>query len=400
MKSSPLLLTIIVLIACLAGVSSDIYAPSIPAITVDLKTTIDDTQYSMAIFMLGISLSQLIYGPLSDAIGRKGPLITGLLITVVGSFICLTATSISILIAGRFIQGIGAGAGASLWRSIFRDCFSGNLLAKYGAYLSIIIIFVVPAAPTLGAYLQTYFGWRSSFVFLIAYSLITLAIVVCLFKETSIHHHKDRMSLEFFKKSFGQLLKSRIFMGYSLCTFLSYGAFFSWFVVGPVLLIKIVGITPIEFGWITLFGGGISMASASLLNTRIITKVGNAFMLRLGWSLMIIAGMLMLLLRIIYGINTLVIVGPMILFYFGATLIWPSVFAGAFTPFGKIAGYAGALYSFMQIGGAAVLGTLVAYLPDSDQIPLALIFITAPALAWLIFEGVVRPHEILSDSKA
>lgn len=395
LPSNNIIFLVIILVACLAGVSSDIYAPSIPAIASDLGTSIDDVQFSMAIFMLGISLSQLFYGPLSDGIGRKTPLLVGLVMTILGSCICLWASTISILIFGRFIQGIGAGAGTSLWRSIFRDRFKGDLLAKYGSYLSIAIIFIVPAAPTLGGYLQTYGGWRSNFIFLLAYSIVTFAVVALLFKETSIHHHKDRLTIRFYKESFGQLLKSPIFMGYSLCTFLTYGAFFSWFVVGPVLLIKIIGLTPVEFGWITFIVGGGSMALASLINGKLVTRVGSHFMLRMGWFLMIISGILMLSLKFIYGINSYVIVGPIIIFYFGSTLIWPSAFAGAFGPFDKIAGYAGALYSFMQIGGAALMGALIAFLPDTDQIPLSLIFIIPPILALIILEKIIIPQEKL-----
>jgi DHA1 family bicyclomycin/chloramphenicol resistance-like MFS transporter/DHA1 family 2-module integral membrane pump EmrD-like MFS transporter len=335
----------------------------------------------------------LVYGPLSDGVGRRFPLIVGLGITLIGSAMCYMASTMTMLIVGRFIQGFGAGAGASLWRTIFRDCFSGAELAKYGAYLSILIVFIVPAAPTLGGYLQEYFDWRASFFFLMIYSVATLTIVVLFFKETSVQHHKGRLTGQFYMESVGQLLRSPIFMGYSLCTFVCYGAFFSWFVVGPVLLIDIVGITPIAFGWITLLGGGISMAVAGVINGKMVTRYGTAFMLRLGWSLMIMAGMFMLLLHTVYGVTAITIVAPMLLFFFGATFIWPSVFSGAFAPFGKIAGYAGALYSFLQLGGAAVVGSIAAYLPDTNQVPLAIIFIMAPLLAWIVFEHVVVPRE-------
>ena len=101
----------------------------------------------------------------SEGIGRKIPLIGGLIIIFVGSLVCLYASTIETLLVGRFIQGIGAGAGASLWRSIFRDSFRGDQLAKYGSYLSIFMIFIVPASPTLGGYLEEWFGWHSCFYF-------------------------------------------------------------------------------------------------------------------------------------------------------------------------------------------------------------------------------------------
>jgi DHA1 family bicyclomycin/chloramphenicol resistance-like MFS transporter/DHA1 family 2-module integral membrane pump EmrD-like MFS transporter len=395
MKSNLILFLVIVLAACLSGVSSDIYIPSLPAIADDLKTTIEEVQWTLAIFMLGLSISQLVYGPISDGVGRRRPLIIGLLIITAGSFVCFYAPSIEVLLFGRFIQGLGAGAGASLWRAIFRDSFNGAELARYGGYLSIVIPFIVPAAPTLGGYLQTYFGWRSSFLFLILYALVTMLMVFVLFKETSIHHHKERLTKKFFAHAFGQLLSSRVFVGYTICTFLSYGAFFAWFTAGPVLLIKIVGISPIEFGWITLLGGGGSMVLAGLVNGKMVVKFGSHFMLRMGWALMFMAGALMIALKFIYGMNTVVIVAPVILFYFGSTLIWPNIFAGAFAPFGKIAGYAGSLYSFMQLGGGAVVSALVSYLPETDQVPLASIFMICSTLSWIVFELVVMPKNIL-----
>jgi DHA1 family bicyclomycin/chloramphenicol resistance-like MFS transporter/DHA1 family 2-module integral membrane pump EmrD-like MFS transporter len=134
MSPKILIFLVIVLSGCLAGISSEIYIPSLPAISDDLKITIDEAQYTIAIFMLGLSISQLIYGPISDVIGRRLPLIIGILIMISGSFICFYTTNITTLLLGRFIQGLGAGAGASLWRAIFRDSFNGAELAKYGGY--------------------------------------------------------------------------------------------------------------------------------------------------------------------------------------------------------------------------------------------------------------------------
>lgn len=389
MQSNSLLFLIVLLVGFFSGIASDIYIPSLPAIADDLKTNIEKVGWTLAIFMLGLSISQLIYGPISEGIGRKYPLIIGLFIVITGSSICFYASSIQTLIFGRFVQGLGAGAGASLWRSIFRDSFEGAQLAKYGGYLSILVAFIVPAAPTLGGYLQTYFGWRSSFLFLILYALIDLLVIIFLFKETNIHYHKEKLSITFFTHACRQLLSSRIFMGYTLCTFISYGAFFSWFTTSPVLLIKLVGISPIEFGWITLLGGGGTMLLAGFANGKMVVKYGTHFMLRMGWAFMFMAGSLMMVLKFIYGINAVVIVVPMILFYFGSTLIWPSIFAGAFAPFGKIAGYPGSLYSFFQLGGGAAISAIVSYLPETNQIPLASIFMICSVLPWIIFEIIV-----------
>lgn len=377
---------VLVLAACLTQFATDIYAPSLPAISVSLETAVDYVQWSMATYMLGVALSQLIYGPLSEGVGRKPPMIIGLLIMLVGSVICLVSDNVESLVIGRFVQGCGAGACASLWRSVFRDTYTGEELAKYSSYLVILIMFIVPAAPLLGGYLQELFSWRASFVFMTIYTLVAVLGIMLGFTETNKDHSISKLSLGYIISRYLMLLKSRIFMTITCSTFLSYGAGFIWFVMGPVLLIEKIGISPVDFGWLTFCGGGGAYALAGYLNGKFVKRMGMPFMMRFGWSIMIIASILMLISHAIMGLNIYAIMLPIILFYFGSTFIWPNAFATAFTPFGAIAGYAGALYGFMQICGAAVLAGIASYLPDSDQFIMALIMLISSVCAWLAYE--------------
>lgn len=388
MNTNKLLFLVIVLAACLTQFAADIYAPSLPAIAVSFNTRIDLAQWSMAIYMYGVAASLLIYGPLSDGIGRKSPMILGLSIMLLGSLICLFAYNIYILVFGRFIQGCGAGACAGLWRSIFRDLFTGEQLAKYGSYFAILVMFIVPAAPALGGYFQQYFGWYVNFMFMSGYALLTLLAIIFCYQETSKHHHREKLEWRYIGRTFHKLLTSRIFMGITLCTFFSYGALFAWLISGPVLLIHVLGMSALAFGLITFLGGGIAYALAGWLNGRWVTRFGIPNMMRLGWSIMIISGLLLVAGKWMVGINVWVIVIPIILFYFGSTFIWPNAFAAAFTPFGEIAGYAGALYGFMQLGGGAIMGGLIACFPTVNQTPLALTILMGSTVAWLCYEVI------------
>lgn len=390
MKKHTFLFGVIVLAACLTQFASDIYAPSLPIIARLLHAEINWVQWSLSIYMIGVALSQLIYGPLSEGIGRKKPIFFGLCIMLVGSLICAFSPSVKMLIIGRLIQGCGAGAVAALWRSIFRDIFSGVELAKYSSYLVIFVMFIVPAAPALGGYLEHYFGWRSSFIFMLIYTAIVVVMVGRGLKETNIHHHKERLKIPYIFRTYGVLLKSPIFMGITLCTFLTYGAFFSWFVAGPVLLINEGGMTPVTFGWMTLIGGGIAYASAGWLNERLVTRIGMSFMMQMGWIICTLAGFFMLCSYFVQGIQVWSIVASIIAFYFGSTFIWPSAFSTAFTPFGEIAGYAGALYGAMQIGGAAAIGSLVSFLPATTPIPLSLTFILGSLLSLILYNKYLK----------
>ncbi|AAO91250.1 multidrug effflux MFS transporter [Coxiella burnetii] len=392
MSSNKLLFFVIALAACLTQFAADIYAPSLPAVALSLNTTIDLAQWSMAIYLFGVALTLLIYGPLSDAVGRKQPMVIRLCIMAAGSVVAMLAPNIKLLILGRFIQGCGAGACAGLWRSIFRDVFTGEELAKYGSYFAILVMFIVPLAPALGGFLQHYFDWRANFVFMTIYTLFALLTVAFGFKETSRHHHLENLRLPYVINTFRRLVKSPIFMGITVSTFLSYGAFFAWITSGSVLLIHVLGMSPLAYGLFVFFGGEIAYALAGFLNGRLVSRFSMPTMMRFGWSVMVLSGILMALGKLA-GINVWVIAIPIILFYFGSTFIWPNAFATAFTPFGDIAGYAGALYGFMQLSGGAVIGSLMAYLPHADQLPLALVIIGASLLAWIIYERVVVKHQ-------
>lgn len=399
MKNDVIFLSILLLVGCLMTISSDIYAPSLVAISDEFEVSLNEAQWTLPIFLIGISLCQLIYGPLSEGVGRKPPLLVGLFIMLIGTILCWKASSIELLLAGRFVQGLGAGAGASLWRSMFRDKYHGDELAKFGAYLSVGIIIVMPMAPTLGGYLEEWFGWRSCFQFLLGYTFLAILAVLFFYQETNIHRHPERLNLTFFRKTFHRLLKSPVFMGYAACVFLTYGGSFSWYTIGPVLLIETAGLTPVEFGWICTVGGFIAMGIGGFLNGRLVTRYGSTTMLQCGWLIMFLSGVLMLITYWMYGVHWLSISICFITFVFGSTFLWTNAFAAAFTPFGDIAGYAAALYSFIQIGGGAVIGSFAAFLPDDNQFPLALIFILCPALSYLIYRKVIVPTQMVEKVK-
>jgi Bcr/CflA subfamily drug resistance transporter len=389
LSSKQSIFIVVILIACLGTIATDIYTPSISAISGYFHVKVNITQFSMAIFMISFAGSQLIYGPFSEVFGRRTPLLIGISIVFVGSLVCAFAPSIEILLLGRFIQGCGAGAGP-LFRPIFRDTFTGSELSKYGSYAALVMIFLIPAAPMLGGYLQYFLGWRASFFFVSLYAMLGIVLVMFVLKETNVHHHKERARFKFIVGTFKELLSSRVFMGYAFCTFVSYGAFFSWFVTGPVLLIHNLGMTPILFGWLALFGGSVSMGLSAFINAKLVERFGVGRMLCLGWSVTFLSGVFLMGVSLFFPQSIVGVVLSAMLMVFGSTFIWPNIFSAAFTPFGHIAGYAGALYGFMQIGGGALMGSLMSFLPDKNPLPQAIVFMSSGLIAWGIYRYVVK----------
>lgn len=382
------ILFIVLIIAVLPGVASDIYAPSLPAVSHQLMASVPLTQWTMAIYMLGLAISQFLFGPLSDAFGRKRPLMLGLAILVFGSVLCVFSSTISVLLVARFIQALGAGACAVIWRTVFRDSFTPEEMAKYVAYLAAALIFVVPAAPVIGGYFEEYIGWRASFVFVAVCALVVMLCVNAFFSESSTTHHPSHLKLTYIKKSFGELLRNRIFMGYSVAALLTYGAFFSWAVSGPILLVKVLGVRPATFGWLTLLTAGIPMFIASKLQARFIGRVGMLRMLYIAWFTMCSGGALMCLGHFIFPISVYAIIIPLAMVFLGAALVFPNTFAIAFKPFGHISGFAGSLYGSLQILGGAFSGVLIAHLPDTSALSLSIVLFVLPLLALLLVLGV------------
>ena len=393
MRSNALILFIIILIGSISQIASDLYTPSLLTIANHFNTPINHVQFTMAIYLFGVAASLFFYGPISDAIGRKKPLIAGLIIFLIGSAISFFTSSITMLMIGRFIQGIGAGAGAGMWRSIFRDTFSGDELAKYGSYFSLIVTAIIPIAPAIGGYLEKYIGWRANFAFLFIYAVITLFVVIYKFKESSTHHHIERLKLKFIIKSFKELLGSNIFIGYTLSVFATYGAFFSWYTISPVLLIKYAGLSPVTYGWAISISSIAAMFLSALINSMIVKKFGSQTMLKVGWSIMFATGILLLATHYVLGLNPLAIIIVVAITIFGSMFVFPNAFACSVKPFAHIAGYAGATYSALQLSGGAIIGALASHLPDTTQVPFAILLLVTSSLAWMSFRFIAKPNQ-------
>ena len=383
MQKSHIRLVALVLVCCLAQFGVDIIAPSLPAMAHDFGQSINLVQWSMVIYLLSWSLSQLVYGPWADRVGRRVPMCVGVALIAAGSLLCAFSQSIAWLMLGRLIQGLGAGA-CSLWRSIFRDLYSGDQLAKMGSYLGTIIVFIIPAAPLLGGYFQVHLSWHASFYFMLAYALLSILLIVFVLEETGANNRQKNKALPIFK-TYAEVLTHHTFLWYVLCAFLTYGAFFAWFVVGPVLWIKVMGHTASTFGEISFVISALMMLAGSLYNAKLIGLLGSRHLLLTGWGLMILSGVLFVLLFSLFGLNVFNLFFPMAILYFGATLIWPNVYSNAFASFGHIAGFATAVYAMGQNLGGFILGGLMAHCPDHTPVFMGATIIIASCIGITVY---------------
>jgi Bcr/CflA subfamily drug resistance transporter len=386
MRSNSAVLVIALFAACLAQVATDIYLPAVPALAHAFSVPISAVQWSISSYMFGLAISQLVYGPISDSIGRRTPLAVGLIVMLSGSLICICAYKVDALVVGRAIQGCGAGACACQWRAVLRDIFHGKELAQYGAYLSSIMMFVVSAAPMLGGYLQHLFGPIANFVFVAGYALLALLAVFIGYKDTLIVDHIVKPSLRRVLATYRLLLADRNFFAMMVVTFLTYGALLAWLTVGSPLLIQELGLGLTEFGWLSFLAAFGSYGLAARFNGQVVHRFGSERMIRFGLLVMIASATALVAVSLLYEPGVVSIFLPVFSFCFGASFVWPNAFSLAFSPFGGIAGFAGGLYGFSQVLGGAVFSGLATHLSYRSPIPVGLTMTIASAVAWMVFE--------------
>jgi len=383
---------ILLMFYSIGQITSDMYVPSMPAITSIFHSTTSMIQWSMSAYMLGFSLSQLVYGPLTDHYGRRIIILIGLAIGVIGTLICFGAVSAKMLIIGRLIQGIGMGVGITLAGSVMRDLFSGTELARIGSFMSIGATILIGTGPILGGYFQHYLGWRSVFGFLTIYSLMVWFLVCFFLPETSSENKPKKFSFKKLFSHFRKILTTKIFLGNVLCTTFAYAGCLAFYTMSTFLLQEKVGLTPVAYGWSCVVIV-LAFLVGSMINARYVMKVGINFMMLLGAGLIVIAGSSMLIAALLGYINIFVIVIPAMIYGFGAIFLMSNAFAGALTPFPYISGAANALYGSIQIGGGFVATSLIASFKFNSQEPLAIIYLVIGVLTFIALMRLVMKEQ-------
>lgn len=360
---------IILMLASIGQVVSDIYLPSLPYISSDLDVSVRLIQLSLFTFMLGLSISQLFYGPISDAIGRKAPLLVGISICIAGCVLVMFVNNIYLFNLSRFIQGVGAGAGLALSRSILRDLYYGKNLAKVGSYLSIINIGIMASAPFIGAYLQSWFNWRANFIFLSLYAICILIILISLYSESNKYADKKHLQLINIKTNTKRLFSSKVFLVYTLIIFFTYAGILAWLTSGPILL-QHLGISTIGFGKLSILVGGI-YTLGSLTNVRLLKVFSLLQALSFGIAIITVSSLVYVLLCLILTPNAYVVIVCVLAFIFGTSIIMPNSYAKIMSPFGDIAGITGAIIGCIQILGGCFASYIISLLPTYSSLSMA-----------------------------
>ncbi|WP_374344827.1 multidrug effflux MFS transporter [Phenylobacterium sp.] len=233
-----------------APMSIDMYLPSLPAIGADLRADAGLTQATVAAFLAGMAIGQFFYGPASDRLGRRGPILLGVTIYVLASIACSLVTSIEGLIAARFVQALGGCAGAVVARAVVRDRFNHTETARMLSLLTLVMGLAPVLAPLLGGAVLALGGWRANFIVLTLFGLAVGAAAFFRLPETRSEATAAHARTENPLQAYLALLGQRRLIGYALAGALNGATLFTYISASPELLIGTYGISPQAFGWV------------------------------------------------------------------------------------------------------------------------------------------------------
>ncbi|WP_116473123.1 Bcr/CflA family multidrug efflux MFS transporter [Zobellella maritima] len=368
MSSSSTLPLIILLgaVSALTPLAIDMYLPAMPAIAESLASNSHSVQATLAVYTAGFAVGQLLFGPLSDAKGRRPVLLGGILAFAVTALICAMAAGIEALTLARATQGFAGAASAVVVQALVRDLFEREDFARTMAYITLVMTIAPLAAPMIGGHLTHWFGWRSIFWVLAAVALLVMLACAWRLPETLEPERRQSLRLAAVLRSYLRLLTERQAIGFMLCGAFSFAGMFAFLTGASFIYIELYGLPAHQTGY--LFGVNVlTLMLFTTLNGKWVRRLGSRNMLRAGLFIQLGAGLLMPVGPAL-GLGLWSLVVP-IMFYVGViSIIGSNTMASLLTANPNLAGTASSLAGTLRFGLAALIGALVSILPDSSPL--------------------------------
>lgn len=366
---SAMLITVLVLVTAIGPFAIQVFIPALPVVQVAFGASAAETQLAFSLSTLAIALAMLVYGPLSDRIGRRPALLGGLVIYLAGTVLCAIAISLPMLIAGRIVQAAGGCAGIVLSRAIVRDLFSREDSAQILAYVTMAMVVAPMLAPALGGIVVDLAGWRWIFAGSILLGGAALLATLGSLRETRVL--STEAANTGMLEAFGYLLRQRAFLGYAMQAAFSMGVFYGFLAAAPYLMIEVYQRPASEYGLLFVMVSGSFMAG-NFLAARISRRIGSARMVLVG-SAGALAGALLGLGLALLGVWTpLALFLPTAVGAFSQGVSMPNVQAAMVSVAPHLAGSAAGLGGCLQMAGGALAAQIIGSIQNGTPYPVTI----------------------------
>jgi DHA1 family bicyclomycin/chloramphenicol resistance-like MFS transporter len=274
-------------LTAIGPICTDLYLPALPDISQQMSTTTSLVQLSLTASLLGLGLGQLFFGPLSDKLGRKLPLLLSLLLFIVSSMLCATTNDIHLLIVWRFIQGFSGAGGSVLSRSIARDKYTGTQLTRFFALLMTVNGIAPVISPVLGGYIAETLHWRALFWTMALAGAVLFLLSLIVLKETRL----PQSAPESLGATTRAVLKNRTFLGFCFVQAFMLAGLFSYIGASSFVLQNEYGMSPMQFS--LLFGiNGIGLIISALIFSSLARRIPQETLLKRGLMLAVLAALM------------------------------------------------------------------------------------------------------------
>lgn len=368
----PMWLLVCASLTALAPLSIDMYLPAFPTLSNELGADIGSVQLTLGTFLVGLALGQAFYGPLSDRFGRKPPLYIGLTLYAVAAAGCALARNVEALMFWRFVQALGGCAGMVVARATIRDRLQAHESARAFSSLMLVMGLAPILAPIVGGAILTTFGWRAIFWLLSAVGVAILLLVHLRLEESLDRRGVVPLQLSKVLANYGELLRDKEFLGYSLCAGFVQAGMFAYIAGSPFVLIELHGIDAAHYGFV--FGANaLGLIAMSQLNAALVRGRELDTVLRRALLAPCLAG-LCIAAAALAGVASLpVLLAGFFVFVAALGCILPNASAIALTHQGHRAGTASALMGTLQFSLGTLAGAAVSVWRDGTALPLTVV---------------------------
>jgi len=389
------LLVMVSAIMAFTALGIDLMLPAFDEIRADFDLGADSTETSrvITVYLLGLAIGQLFYGPLADRYGRKKTLYAGASIYVIGAVAAALAPTFGLLLAGRFVSGIGAAGARVVATSIVRDRFEGVAMARAMSNVMAVFLLVPVVAPSIGALIVATVPWRGVFWFCAAFAAAVVVWSLRL-RETLDPANRRELNVKNIAGGYRQVARTPVTFGYTIAGLFIQGAFTTYLASSELI---IANVFDREEQFPVIFGGvAILFGLASMINGRIVGRLGIDRVVSMAYGNLGITLSVLIVLSFVGGDspNFWLFMPVLGLTLSSFMFILTNLNAAGMAPLGAIAGSGSALTGSVRAGGGAVLGGIFSEQVDDSVWPLVLsvtgLVVCSAVSVWLVRRGGIR----------
>jgi len=385
-------LSLVLVLGALSAVGPltiDTYLPALPKLSGDFGATDAQAQLTITGLLVGLGLGQLLVGPLSDAVGRRRPLLIGLALHAAMSLLCALAPSITLLAVTRTLQGLAGAAVAVVAMAVVRDLFAGIKAAQLLSRLTLVVGVAPILAPSLGSALLSLTSWRGIFVVLAAFAVGMFVLALVALPETLPPVRRQTGNVRGSLRAYSELFHDRLFVTMVLVSGLMFATLFAYISGAPFIFQELYGLSPQQFG-VAFAANAVGLIAMTQVNPLLLKRFSPVQVLVAAVTISVL-GSVALVVTTATGFGG--IVGFMVPLWFivsAAGLSFPNAPAIALNLHGEAAGTAAALLGAAQFLIGGLIAPLVGALGDGSPLPLAVVILGTATVGLVLLASARR----------